>query len=144
MLAEALRSPRSRPLARLVHEKTAGNPFFAIQFLTALAEEGLLAFDRDAASWKWDLERIRAKDYTDNVVDFLLGKLRLLPGTTCSVLQQLACFGNSADVTTLALVQDATGGCCARKLGRRCGHEYCGKRVAIGFCTIACGKLPMD
>ena len=108
MLAEALRSPRSRPLARLVHEKTAGNPFFAIQFLTALAEEGLLAFDRDAASWKWDLERIRAKDYTDNVVDFLLGKLRLLPGTTCGVLQQLACFGNSADVTTLALVQDAT------------------------------------
>ena len=28
-------------LAQLVHEKTAGNPFFAIQFLTALAEERL-------------------------------------------------------------------------------------------------------
>ena len=33
------------PLAQLLHEKTGGNPFFAIQFLTALAEEGLLAFD---------------------------------------------------------------------------------------------------
>ena len=35
----------ARPLAQLVHEKTGGNPFFTIQFLTALAEEGLLAFD---------------------------------------------------------------------------------------------------
>ena len=35
----------AHPLAQLVHEKTGGNPFFAIQFLTALAEEGLLAFD---------------------------------------------------------------------------------------------------
>ena len=33
---------RAAPLAQLVHEKTAGNPFFVIQFLSALAEEGLL------------------------------------------------------------------------------------------------------
>src|SRR6202022_3378464 len=32
---------RAAPLAQLVHEKTAGNPFFAIQFISALAEEGL-------------------------------------------------------------------------------------------------------
>ena len=55
IVADALHSDGARPLARLVHEKTAGNPFFAIQFLTALAEEGLLAFDRDAARWTWDL-----------------------------------------------------------------------------------------
>src|SRR5258706_5777247 len=30
---------RARQLAELVHQKTAGNPFFAIQFLTALANE---------------------------------------------------------------------------------------------------------
>src|SRR5580692_1158027 len=38
---------RAVPLARLVHEKTGGNPFFAIQFISALAEEGLLRFDHD-------------------------------------------------------------------------------------------------
>ena len=32
----------ARPLAGLLHEKTGGNPFFAIPFLTALAEEKLL------------------------------------------------------------------------------------------------------
>ena len=36
---------RVRSLAQLVLEKTGGNPLFAIQFFTALAEEGLLAFD---------------------------------------------------------------------------------------------------
>ena len=47
LVADALHCEpeRARPLAQLVHEKTGGNPFFAIQFLTALAEEGLLAFD---------------------------------------------------------------------------------------------------
>ena len=38
----------AEPLARLVREKTGGNPFFVIQFLTALHRQGLIAFDRDA------------------------------------------------------------------------------------------------
>jgi predicted ATPase len=47
-VADALRSERvhASPLARLLYKKTAGNPFFAIQFLTALAEEHLLVFAR--------------------------------------------------------------------------------------------------
>ena len=36
---------RAGPLAGLVEEKTTGNPFFAIQFISALFEEGLLIFD---------------------------------------------------------------------------------------------------
>src|SRR5262249_20332942 len=38
---------RATPLAELVHEKSAGNPFFAIQFLSALIDEGLVTFDHD-------------------------------------------------------------------------------------------------
>ena len=49
------------PLARLVREKTGGNPFFAIQFLTALHSEGLITFDRAAGRWRWDMARIRAE-----------------------------------------------------------------------------------
>jgi predicted ATPase len=64
---------RARPLSQLVHEKTDGNPFFAIQFFASLAEEGVLAFDRVAAAWQWDIDRIRGKNYTDNVVDLLAG-----------------------------------------------------------------------
>src|SRR5208283_1626217 len=61
-----------------------------------------------AARWTWDLRRIRAKGYTDNVVDLLLGKLRRLPATTQAVLKRLACLGNSAPIATLALVQSGS------------------------------------
>lgn len=92
------------PLAQLVHEKTGGNPFFAIQFLTGLADEGLLTFDTDAAGWTSDLARIRAKGYTDNVVDFIIAKLKRLSYPTQQALKQLACLGNVADIATLSLV----------------------------------------
>src|ERR1700733_7344646 len=73
LVADALHcgADSSYPLAKLVHEKTGGNPFFTIQFLTALAEEGLVRRDPDAAAWIWDVARIRAKGYTDNVVDLM-------------------------------------------------------------------------
>ena len=57
-----------------------------------------------AAAWTWDLDRIRAKRYSDNVVDLMLGKLRRLPHHTQTALQQLACLGNMADIATLGVV----------------------------------------
>jgi PAS domain S-box-containing protein len=93
---------RAVPLARLVHEKTGGNPFFSIQFISALAEEGLLRFDHDASRWHWELDRLRAKGYTDNVVDLMVGRLTRLPVETQAALQQLACLGNAANITILS------------------------------------------
>jgi PAS domain S-box-containing protein len=92
------------PLAQLVHEKTGGNPFFAIQFVSALAEEGLLRFDHDAARWRWELDRLHAKGYTDNVVDLMVGKLTRLSARTQAALQQLACLGNVAEIAMLSIV----------------------------------------
>jgi PAS domain S-box-containing protein len=97
---------RVASLARLLHEKTAGNPFFAIQFLSSLAEEGLLNFEQREARWAWDLQRIYAKGYTDNVVDLMVGKLNRLPLETQKVLQQLACLGNSVDFARLRMVYE--------------------------------------
>jgi predicted ATPase len=107
MIADALRCEptRAAPLGQLVYEKTAGNPFFVVQFLFALADEGLLALDHLVCRWSWDLGRIQAKGYTVNVADLMVGKLSRLPARTQEALQQLACLGNSADLTTLALVR---------------------------------------
>src|SRR5262249_20051414 len=80
------------PLAQLIHDKTAGNPFFAIQFISALAEEALLTFDHDEGRWSWDLKRIHAKGYTDNVVELMVAKLSRLPLAAQNALQQLACL----------------------------------------------------
>src|SRR5882762_528487 len=106
VIVDALRceSERAAPLAQLVHDKTGGNPFFALQFLSALAEEGLLRFDHDAARWRWELDRLHAKGYTDNVVHLMVGKLSRLPLETQAALQQLACLGNVAEITLLSTV----------------------------------------
>jgi predicted ATPase len=110
LIADALHyePERARPLAELVQEKTAGNPFFAIQFFIALADEGLLAFDPVAAAWQWNIDSIRAKSYTDNVVDLMAGKLKRLSSTTQDALKQLARLGNVAPTATLALVYGTT------------------------------------
>jgi PAS domain S-box-containing protein len=95
-------------LSELVHEKTGGNPFFVIQFLTALFEEGLLRFDQEAERWIWDLDRIHAKRYTDNIVDLMVRKLERLPLRTQRILQQLACLGNSAAFARLVVVHESS------------------------------------
>jgi PAS domain S-box-containing protein len=106
LFADALRCEalRAAPLAKLVHEKTGGNPFFAIQFISSLAEEGMLAFDHDTAHWCWNLDRIHAKGYTDNVVDLMVEKVTRLPAETQNALRQLACLGDVAEIKTLSIV----------------------------------------
>jgi PAS domain S-box-containing protein len=95
---------RAAPLAELIHAKTAGNPFFTIQFLSGLAEEGLIAFDYGAGRWSWELDRIRAKGYADNVADLMARKLTRLPERARNALQYLACLGNTVATASLSRV----------------------------------------
>ena len=106
LIADALRCKPERvvPLAQLVHEKSGGNPFFALQFISALADEGLLSFDHVSGRWSWDLSRIHAKGYTDNVVDLMVGKLTRLPVETQKALHQMACLGNTAEIKMFSIV----------------------------------------
>jgi predicted ATPase len=110
LASDALHCKRedAQPLAQLVHQKTGGNPFFAIQFFTALAEEGLLAFEPVTRAWQWDMNRIRAKNYADNVVDLIAGKLKRFSSITREALRQLACLGSVVDIATLTLVLGKT------------------------------------
>ncbi len=96
------------PLARLLHDKTAGNPFFAIQFLTRLHQEKLISFDASAAAFRWDLAKIEAKGFTDNVVDLLIERLKQLPQAAQRTIELAACLGNQFDLHTLAIISDRT------------------------------------
>ncbi|MES2073543.1 MAG: AAA family ATPase [Pseudomonadota bacterium] len=95
-------------LSQLVYEKTEGNPFFTIQFLTSLAEQRLLAFDAITANWAWDIDRIRARDLSDNVVDLMISKLQRLPEATQNAFKYLACLGNTANAETVARMAGKT------------------------------------
>ncbi|ATB37243.1 histidine kinase [Cystobacter fuscus] len=88
------------PLSELVHEKTGGNPFFLLQFLVTLSQDGLLVRS-PGQGWRWDAEGVRARGYSDNVVDFLVGKLRQLPPGTQHLLRLAACVGNGFSLPML-------------------------------------------
>jgi len=106
LLFETVGSPPDtvRPLAELLLRKTGGNPFFLGQFLATLYKDGLLVFDAAARSWVWDLARIEGTVATDNVVEFMIGKLRQLPPGPQHVLRLAACIGHQFDRNTLAVI----------------------------------------
>ncbi|WP_437522040.1 AAA family ATPase [Sorangium sp. So ce726] len=106
LVAEAVHAPEAdvEPLSQLVYDKTAGNPFFVLQFLIALHDEGLIAFDADEGAWRWDIAAIRDKGFTDNVVELMAGKLKRLSVPTRDALKLAACLGGSVDLDTLAVV----------------------------------------
>ena len=110
LIARALHADEQhvRPLAQLVTEKTGGNPFFTIQFLTDLADESLLSFEPGASAWTWNIARIGAKRYTDNLAALMVAKLQRLPAAVQLSLQELACLGNVSDVATLAVVRGSS------------------------------------
>jgi predicted ATPase/signal transduction histidine kinase len=95
------------PLAGLALEKTGGNPFFLLQFLLRLNQDGLLVRTAEG-TWRWDAEGVRAKGYSDNVVDFMAGKLRQLPQGTQHLLRLAACVGNTFSPRILLVISHMT------------------------------------
>jgi predicted ATPase/signal transduction histidine kinase len=106
LIAATLRSDaaHAEPLARLVHRKTDGNPFFVIQFLKLLEREGHLHFDPARLRWDYRIERIADAPLADNVVDLMARRIERLPAPTRQALTMAACIGNAFDIATLATV----------------------------------------
>jgi predicted ATPase/signal transduction histidine kinase len=107
-VADTLRTAPERieQLTDLVAEKTAGNPFFAIQFLRSLQGDGLIRFDPELLAWRSDVASARAKGYTDNVVELMLAKLQRLSGEAQQTVSLAACVGNVASADTLAVLRE--------------------------------------
>jgi PAS domain S-box-containing protein len=106
LVAEALHDDDILPLAQLVHNKTAGNPLFATQFLTSLVDDGLVAFDPDTQRWTWDEPRITARNFTDNVAELMIGRITRLPALSREAMQIVACIGNTVQADLLAAALD--------------------------------------
>lgn len=111
LVSDALRvhGDRARALAELLLDKTGGNPFFLIQFLRSLHVEGLLVFHREQRQWRWDVDEIRSKDRTDNVIDLMVRSLRRLGDQTQNVLGVAACVGNQFSLPVLQRVAQLAG-----------------------------------
>ncbi|EGG21110.1 histidine kinase [Cavenderia fasciculata] len=95
-------------LSEVVLSKTHGNPFFTIQFLKTLFNENLVFFDVNCDSWKWDITNIQTRQYTDNVVEFMVSNLQQLSIESQRVMQLASCIGNIFDLDMLSVVAECT------------------------------------
>ncbi|SEM54856.1 Predicted ATPase [Stigmatella aurantiaca] len=95
----------SVPLAAMVHEKTGGNPFFLLQWMVTLNQDGLLVRE-PGGGWRWDAAGTQARGYADNVVGFMVDKLRQLPPGTQHLLRLAACVGNAFSLQMLRALTD--------------------------------------
>ncbi|WP_437961684.1 ATP-binding sensor histidine kinase [Sorangium sp. So ce119] len=112
------------PLARLVMHKTEGNPFFARQFLQALDADGLVYFSPEERRFRWDLDRIEARGFTENVVELMSGRVRSLDAATVELLTLAACIGSTFDLETLAVIAGLDRIEAARRLEPAIRDEY--------------------
>ncbi|MBD3562920.1 serine/threonine protein kinase, partial [Planktothrix sp. FACHB-1355] len=101
-------SSLAQPLTTLIYQKTQGNPFFATQFLKALNNEHLIAFDFASRHWQCDIAQIKALAITDDVVKFMSIQLQKLPQPTQNILKLAACVGAQFDLQTLAIISEQT------------------------------------
>jgi predicted ATPase/serine phosphatase RsbU (regulator of sigma subunit) len=112
LVAETLRSSPElvAPLAEVLFAKTRGNPFFFLQLLGTLHRDHLLRFNLEQRTWQWDLQEVQGALVTDNVVEFMLARLRQLSPTAQSVLRIAACIGHRFDANTLTVVSARSEG----------------------------------
>ncbi|NIF26517.1 AAA family ATPase [Pantoea sp. Tr-811] len=91
-------------VAELVHDKTAGNPFFINQILRAMVEDQLFTFDTQAMRWSWCLKAVARHRYSDNVADLMIHRLARLPAPQRDVLRIASAVGSRCDGKLLAQV----------------------------------------
>jgi predicted ATPase/signal transduction histidine kinase len=108
LLTDALRCERDAtlPLAELLLKKTGGNPFFLVQILGSLHEDGLLKLNIATGAWDWDITKISGIGITDNVIDLMTAKLQRLPEATQDVMKLAACVGSTFDLGMLSIVAE--------------------------------------
>ncbi|NJR22925.1 MAG: serine/threonine-protein kinase PknK [Richelia sp. CSU_2_1] len=94
----------SMPLADLLFDRTAGNPFLLTQFLQTMYAESLLVYDPAGNTWNWDIATIQAVGIVDrSAADLIASNISKLPESTQKILQLAACVGSVFDLEMLGL-----------------------------------------
>lgn len=106
MVSETLHAPARivSPMAAVIYNKTGGNPFFVTEFLKMLFWEGGFHFNESRGVWEWETDVINQKELSDNVVEFMLARLRTFPPDTQAILHIGSCMGDTFDLEVLSRV----------------------------------------
>ncbi len=83
-----------KDLSDIIHTKTKGDPYFALEMLGALVDRGLLQFNFAKRRWVWNQSNIMYLDVTSNVLHLLKSKMMSMPKQTQTALKVCSCFGS--------------------------------------------------
>ena len=119
-------------LAAIVHAKTAGNPFFILQFMDLLHRHGHVRYNFQALQWDWDAQDIQAQtNVSENVATLLLEKFKnQLDETLTNVMIVAACLGFSFDACLLIRVWDDVKDCLSSILDTE-NEEFTSRKVGL-------------
>ncbi|MEO5730149.1 MAG: AAA family ATPase, partial [Byssovorax sp.] len=107
LLSDSLRRSDCEPLADAILKRTGGNPFFVKRFMKSLHENGALTFVA-GKGFGWDLAKIDALAYSDNVVDLMVRAIERLPLDAQEALKLAAAIGNRFDLEMLSVVSECS------------------------------------
>jgi len=88
-------------LSTVVHRKTGGIVLFVLKFLKSLNEEGLLWFSMSSRRWEFDLNRIKVREISDDVVVHMTNQMNRLSKRMQAKLKCCACLGPCFDTEIL-------------------------------------------
>ncbi len=96
-----------KDLSDIIHTKTKGDPYFALEMLSALVDRGLLQFDFAKRRWVWNQANIMYLDVTSNVLHLLKSKMMSMPKQIQTALKVCSCFGSGVDTLLVRCLSDS-------------------------------------
>ncbi|KAL0481682.1 hypothetical protein AKO1_012526 [Acrasis kona] len=93
---------KDEELSTIVYNRTHGDIFSAISFLSNLYSDNILYYDHQSDGWKWDKQNVLVADCPENVVDMITHRIKKLPQVTQKELSIAACIGFQFDCVLLS------------------------------------------
>ncbi|KAL7546242.1 hypothetical protein ACHAWF_009576 [Thalassiosira exigua] len=98
-------SPRiTRPLASVLHRKTAGNPFFLRQLMESLFDQKILSFQMYPPRWIWDMNAIMEMELSTDVLALLTKDMHRLNTDLQLGLKVASCMGSCVSRSVLGIL----------------------------------------
>ena len=118
----------TRPLADILHHKTKGSPLFVKQVIMELYDQRLLYPSLPRRRWVWETDKILDMKIPENVANLIANSFGRLPSEVLSALVVLSCFGASADISMMEVLEREIQQPLISPFEYAVGHSVLGKR----------------
>jgi hypothetical protein len=118
----------TRPLANILHHKTKGSPLFVQQLMMELYKQRLLYPSLSCRRWVWEADKILEMKIPENVATFIIHSFDRLPFEVLSALVVMSCFGASANISLMEVLEREINEPLIVPLDEAVAHSVLGKR----------------